>query len=226
MAGSFKFKHFEVKNERSAMKVGTDGVFLGAWVSINGSESTILDVGTGTGVIALMLAQRTAATQIVAIDIDRESVEEAAYNFRESQWSDRLSVELCDFRKWNGQVDLIVCNPPFFSNFLKAPEGRRSAARHNDTLTHMDLIDGALRTLSLQGRMAVVLPCEEGQKLILHATGEGLYVFRKCFLKTAENKPPKRVFIEFSKSKTPPAESEEILLDSKEYKTLTQDYYL
>jgi len=208
------------------MKVGTDGVFLGAWVSLSGKERTILDAGTGTGVIALMMAQRSSVASVFAIDIDPASIEEAAENFIASPWPERLSAKLCDFREWDSPVDLIVCNPPFFTNALKAPQERRTLARHNDTLTHSDLVEGALRCLTADGRLAVVLPCDEASSLLKLAAGAGLFPARICNLRTSPGKAPKRTLLELSAKKTPPAVPEEIVIESEEYKSLTRDFYL
>jgi len=140
----FRFKQFSIKNDASAMKVGTDGVLLGAWArTVSGR---VLDVGTGTGLIALMIAQREPSAFITAIDIDAPSVEEASYNFFASPWSERLSSSLCDFRTMEGCFDQIISNPPFFIDSLKSSDSRRSDARHTDTLSQDDMISAVVLT--------------------------------------------------------------------------------
>ena len=233
MGSSFKFKQFSVKNECSAMKVGTDGVLLGAWVSLSGKEKTILDVGTGTGVIALMLAQRCGSALITALDIDEPSVEEAAGNFADSPWNGRLKAIKGDFRSFENenQYDLIVSNPPYFINSLKAPQERRNAARHNDTLSHNDLIKGASRLLKEGGRLAVVLPSDEGDLFAGTAFESGLFLKRICRVRTKSGSLPKRCLMEFSAEKKEPLVEEELIMQSgaeftPDYVSLTRDFYL
>lgn len=233
MGSSFKFKQFTVKNERSAMKVGTDGVLLGAWVSLEGNEKNILDVGTGTGVIALMLAQRSSSALITAVDIDEPSVEEAAGNFADSPWSGRLKAVNGDFRLFENDrlYDLIVSNPPYFTNSLKAPQQRRNMARHNDNLSHSDLIKGAARMLEEGGRLAVVLPSDEGDLFAGTAFESGLFLKRICRVRTKSGSLPKRCLMEFSAEKKEPLVEEELIMQSgaeftRDYVSLTRDFYL
>lgn len=231
MANSFRFKQFVVENERSAMKVGTDGVLLGAWVPLDGEERRILDVGTGTGVIALMLTQRNPYSTVIGIDIDNLSVEEAEYNFKASPWSDRLTAVHSDFRSFAEKgFDLVVSNPPFFINSLKAPSQRRSAARHNDTLSQDDLIDGSFNLLSEKGRLAVVLPSDEGALFIEKCREHGLYLSRICKVSTKPGASPKRYLMEFQKNNERLIEETLIIQDSEgytvEYRKLTGDFYL
>ncbi|MBQ7575538.1 MAG: methyltransferase domain-containing protein [Bacteroidales bacterium] len=256
MAASFDFKRFSVSNELSAQKVGTDGVLLGAWVALDGTERHILDVGTGTGVIALILAQRTeslpADTEghacegrhpitVVAIDIDAPSAREAAANFNASPWSGRMAAFQGDFRGLGGDTihplsflkcpyDLIVSNPPFFTDSLKAPEARRSDARHSDILTFDDLLRGADALLSPEGRLAVIYPATEAERLAGEALSAGLFPIRSCRVSTKAGKAPKRIMMEFSRQKKEPL-SEELFIHegdgfSEAYKALTRDFYL
>lgn len=213
------------------MKVGTDGVLLGAWVGLDGTETHILDVGTGTGVIALMLAQRSGAALIEGIDIDAPSVEEASDNFRESPWGARLSASLQDFRTIDSfPYELIVSNPPYFVNALKAPQQRRSDARHTDMLPFSDLVKGVLANLAPDGRFGVVLPSAEAEKFISEARGNGLYLNRICKVKTTPDREPKRVLMEFAKKRNELLEEELVIQDDNgftdEYKALTKDFYI
>ena len=250
MGSSFRFKQFEVRDELSAMKVGPDGVLLGAWVSLELPDSptgrgqtspSVLDVGTGTGVIALMLAQRLAAAgfaqepggvRIVGIDIDAPSVEEAAANFAASPWAASLSAQLSDFKDFEGSYDFIVCNPPYFTGSLKAPDARRTAARHNAALPQSVLIDGALRCMAPSGRLAVVLPCDEAARLIGEARGRGLFPARICHVSTCVGKKPKRTLVELSRRAVSAPSCEELAIQTSggdftpEYRSLTKAFYL
>ncbi|MBO4572068.1 MAG: methyltransferase [Bacteroidales bacterium] len=248
MAGSFKFKQFTVSNELSAQKVGTDGVLLGAWVHLDGTEKHILDVGTGTGVIALMLAQRTSRhsrldreSVVVGIDIDAPSAKEAAANFNASPWRTRMAAFRGDFRGLGGseahplsflrcKYDLIISNPPFFTGSLKAPDERRSDARHSDTLTFRELAAEASCLLSDEGRLAVIYPAEEAENLAGTALEAGLFPVRICRVSTKKGKAPKRVMMEFSRQKKEPLIEELFIQEgegyTEEYKSLTRDFYL
>lgn len=234
MAGSFRFKQFTVANERSAMKVGTDGVLLGAWVNLLGRDLNILDAGTGTGVIALMLAQRSASigSRILGIDIDPLSTEEAEMNFRNSLWQERLEARNLDFRKMeSGRFDLIVSNPPYFINSLKAPEQRRSTARHTDSLSYSELVGSAVRNLAPGGRLAVILPAQESVSFIGEAVRCGLAITRKTLVRTTENHPPKRILIEASSGECPVEEETVLTIQDASgftapYRELTRDFYL
>ena len=241
MAGSFRFKQFTVSNELSAQKVGTDGVLLGAWTALEGTERHILDVGTGTGVIALMMAQRTAEAVVVGIDIDGPSAEEAAANFKASPWADRMAAFKGDFRGLGSDqahplaflrcpYDLIVSNPPFFTDSLKAPDSRRSDARHSDTLTFAELAAEAASLLSPDGRLAVIYPAEEAERVAGEALSAGLFPCRRCNISTKAGKPAKRVMMEFSKKRKEPLTEELFIHEgedfSEAYRAVTRDFYL
>lgn len=216
------------------MKVGTDGVLLGAWARLSHNDLNILDAGTGTGVIALMLAQRSAffGSRILGIDIDPVSTEEAASNFIKSPWAQRLEARNCDFRTMAGMsFDLIVSNPPFFVNSLKAPEQRRAIARHTDTLSYGELVTSAVRNLRPGGRLAVILPVQESSSFIREADCCGLHITRKTLVRTTENNPPKRILLEASSGDR--SAEEETLLTIQDstgftapYRELTGDFYL
>lgn len=230
MAASFRFKQFEVFNERSALKVGTDGVLLGAWAAAGCSPARILDVGTGTGVIALMMAQRFTQSTVTGIDIDCDSVEEAAANFASSPWPDRLEACLKAVQDWQEETDLIVSNPPFFINSLKAPDNRRSVARHTDTLQYRDLIAVAKRCLTADGRLAVIYSSSEAEVFAGEALSAGLFPVRICHVRTKDGKAPKRFLMELSYKRKEPF-IEELSIQrgdefSEEYRSLTRDFYL
>lgn len=206
----FQFKQFKVKNVSSAMKLGTDSVLLGAWAPLHDGDRRVLDIGTGTGVVALMIAQRIShqeGVSIDAIDIDLPSVEEASHNFEISPWSGSLRAVHTPLQEFypDERYDLIVSNPPYFVDSLKAPSLRRSNTRHTDSLPHIDLISSAFRLLKEGGRLVVILPKEEGEAFIRDAElfhiGKSLPVrlqlSRLCKVSTVSRKPPKRYIMEF-----------------------------
>lgn len=196
----FRFKQFTVRHDRCGMKTGTDGVLLGAWTSCP-QHGRALDVGTGSGLIAMMLAQRCQA-HIVAVEIDRESFEQAAENVAACRWSNRIDVYHVDFQSFvsrdAGFFDLVVCNPPFFQNSLKSSGNGRTMARHNDSLPFEELIEGVSRLLTPRGRFSVVLPAEAERDFRELAVYHNLFPARITHLRTRPHKPPKRVLIEFS----------------------------
>ncbi len=198
------------------MKVGTDAVLLGAWANVNQAKS-ILDIGTGSGVIALMLAQRSHA-MIDAVEPDKNSAEQAAANFKSSPWSDRLRVynqRIQDFQ--HSHYDLIVSNPPFFSNSLLPPKATRQTARHTETLSFDDLILAAKNS-----RLAIILPTAEGNLFREKARDHGFHCNRSLAFYSRKNKPQERWLMEFSRNETEIAT--EILLLYKEKDTWTEEY--
>jgi len=231
------------------MKVNTDGVLLGAWLSLPSVSSfRALDIGTGTGVIALIVAQRLSKVyptsskdlfSIYAIDIDKPSVEEAIYNFSQSPWAGHLmarEMSLQDLLSANTQVkyDLIVSNPPYFIDSLKAPSARRSSARHNHDLPYQSIIDSAIQMLKDDGILTVVLPADEGERFIKLATMGYLQLARRCKVKTLADKKEKRYLLEFTKSPQSGNVQEEVLIMqqtggleyTEQYKDLTKEFYL
>lgn len=186
------------------MKLGTDSVLLGACVDVDGVKS-VLDVGTGTGVIALMIAQRTEGElqpQIDAIDIDMPSVEEAKENFENSPWADRLRVFHSALQDYPlKEYELIVSNPPYFDNSLLNPDSRKSGARHTFSLSYIDILEYASEALSAEGRLALILPAEVEKNLIRVAASYSLFPLSILRVRTVERKSPKRIVIEFSRIK-------------------------
>ncbi len=251
---SFCFKRFSVRQSKSAMKVNTDGVLLAAWVDlskITASQSTqlrvnphqILDIGTGTGVISLILAQRLESGppfKITAIEIDKNSADEATVNFSESPWSENLvskNISLQSFMDLAQpsnpeRFSLILSNPPFFTQSLKAPSKRRSDARHNDSLPLEDIIKAAHLFLDDDGIMALVLPVSEGEQIILLAKQFSLNLARVCRVKTLAHKKEKRLLLEFTKGSCETVEQELIIQEkggeyySQAYCSLVESYYL
>ena len=243
--GVFKFKRFEVVNERSAMKVNTDGVLLGALMTILPTDRTLLDIGTGTGTIALMAAQRlsqcgichadrSAENRVDAIDIDEASAEEAAANFRNSPWSEVLHAyhtSLDDFAS-DRKYDLIFSNPPYFEDSLNAPEERRNNARHTSTgLSYREILDFASQSLTDNGRVAFVLPAETEAALCRHARMNGLHLFRIVRVRTVPRKEPSRIIAEFSRMRKDTSEDTVLTIQNEgkyteEYLSLMRDFYL
>lgn len=231
----FQFKQFRIVQERSAMKVGMDGVLLGAWVDVLKADR-ILDIGTGTGLIALMIAQKNPLAQIDAIEVDPDAFHEASLNIQQSAWSDRINAELYSFQEFtertNQKYDLIVSNPPFFTNGVKAPVENRARARHSDSLPLDVLISGAAGLLRGNGRIALVLPAESLQEITKLADLNKLYIARLCRVKPNPQKPVFRILIELANSACTIQESELMIEFEKhhdytpEYKDLTKDFYL
>ena len=233
---SFRFKQFYIEDSKCAMKVGTDGVLLGAWapiaVSIQHSAFSILDVGTGSGLIARMLMQRCPEAHIDAIDIDPDAAEQArengirAFQARLQDW--KLDIGHC--------YDLIVSNPPYFQNSLKNPDKGREMARHTDTLSYAELIQHSARLLQEGGRLALILPAEAENEIRQLAAAADLFLTHVTRVYSKENRPPKRILIAFRKwtmdnGQWTISEDTLILEDEKggrslPYQELCRDFYL
>jgi len=200
---NFRFKQFTVVDERSAMKVGTDGVLLGAWCGVREARR-VLDVGTGCGVVALMVAQRNSEAMIEAIDIDEAAVDEARDNFMRSPWSDRLTANVLNFNslvahdEGGKQWDVVVCNPPFFNNGVLPPDASRRQARHAVTLTVEQLLTGTPRLLSPAGALSLITPADNADEVVSHAVRAGLVVQRRTLVSSVEGVPPCRVLWQFA----------------------------
>ena len=228
----FAFKQFTVRHDRCAMKVGTDGVLLGAWTDLSHSRR-ILDIGTGTGLIALMLAQRCMDARITAIDLDSAAVEQAQENIQASPWKDRIEAlqqDICTYHP-NGTFDTIVSNPPYFIDSLKCPDGQRSTARHTDTLDADRLIGKVSELLTSDGRFSIILPAEQTEDLIRVAGEKGLHPSRLTWVITRPGLSPKRILMEFRKTPVT-LQPDELVIElerhvySEEYIALTKEFYL
>ena len=232
----FRFKQFQVSHSRAAMKVGTDAVLLGAWCSVIGARN-VLDVGTGCGVIALMIAQRSAVSHIIGIDIDGNAVEEAQQNFSNSPWRDRLKAELCDFNDYftkesgTEKFDLIVSNPPYFMNGDLPNGPERTNARHTTELNYSQLFNCSRALLSPEGRVAIVTPADCEQHINECAAFAGMHLTRLLKVAPVKGSEVKRLLWEFSLK---PTDVEEQLIAieiaplcyTDEYKALCRDFYL
>lgn len=227
----FAFKQFTVYHDRCAMKVGTDGVLLGAWTDVT-SARRILDIGTGTGLIALMLAQRCEA-YIKAVDIDSDAVAQALENVAASPWKNRIEVEEQDVCRYVSDTlfDVIVSNPPYFDRALKCPDAQRSKARHTDCLDFDGLISAVVRLLHPKGSFSVVIPTDGMMQFQAVAGRNGLYLSRRTWVHTKPGADPKRVLLAFRFS-AGPCVCDHLTIEltrhvySREYTALTKDFYL
>jgi tRNA1Val (adenine37-N6)-methyltransferase len=230
----FRFKQFTIVQEQAAMKVGTDGVLLGAWVNVSFAKK-ILDVGTGTGLIALMLAQRSDA-DITAIEIEKNAAEEASENIKHSPWKNRITIINAPFqeyaKKTKEQFDLIVSNPPFFINSRKPSGINLAIAKHNHLLSLAELASCSEKLLNPGGRLAVILPVVTTGNFINEALKQELYLLRETEVSPNNLKKPHRYLLEFGKNNCiPKKDGLRIHNDdgkdySEEYKMLTGDFYL
>lgn len=229
----FRFKQFTVFHDKCGMKVGADAVTLGAWADVADAE-TILDVGCGSGLIALMLAQRSEG-KITAIDIDENCICQSKENIKNSPWENRISVLHTSFQDFAARTpetyDLIVSNPPFFNKSLKNPLKSRALARHSDTLSHAELIFYSKKVMNPGGRLCVILPKLEGEQFVFLAEKKKLYCSKKVLVFPNYYKPAKRFLLEFRKVKTNCVEFDLTLEKERgvytdEYRELVKDFYL
>jgi tRNA1Val (adenine37-N6)-methyltransferase len=232
----FRFKEFFVEQDRCAMKVGTDGVLLGAWTPLDHNPDSILDIGTGTGIIALMLAQRSNASQIDALEIDEDAYEQAVGNFDNSAWNDRLfcfHAGLDEFvEEPEEEYDLIVSNPPFYTEDYKTEDKKRDLARFSDALPFDELIEAAALLLSEKGVFSVVIPYSEEVGFVELAKDWGLFPTKITRVKGTPSSAIKRSLIAFSRNETVGLLVDELTIEikrhdyTKEYIALTKDFYL
>ena len=227
----FRFKQFTIRQDRCPMKVGTDGVLLGTWVSTSAADRRVLDIGTGTGLIALMLAQRLPGACIAGVDID--SVEQARENAAASPWGDRLTFHTCAVQAfYDAPFDLIVSNPPFFVDSLTCPDAGRTAARHAVHLTFEELCDAVLRLLTPAGRFALILPVQEAGRFLEVCAGR-LQPVRRTDVRTTPRHPAKRSLLRPAAAAAAGFERTELIIGTgehecytPEYRALTRDFYL
>lgn len=232
MSTKFQFKQFSIEQNLCAMKVGTDGVLLGAWTTIPGG--LVLDIGTGTGVISLMLAQRNANSIIHAIDIDKNAFLQSKSNFESSPWSNRIKAchsSLQNFKP-NHNYQQIVSNPPFFVNSSKSENEAKNTARHTDELSFDALLQSVASLLLPDGIFSVVLPFSAVSEFVELAKKHHLFLNRLCEVKPNLAKPPKRALMEFSFKQTT-TQNECLTLETNQrhvytpaYQNLTKDFYL
>ena len=231
----FEFKQFSIQQERSAMKIGTDGVLLGAWVSLEKNPESILDLGAGTGILSLQLAQRCHAEIIDAVELDEDAYEECVENFEASDWGDRLFCYHASVQQFASEIedtyDLIISNPPFYSEDYKTDDIARNTARFTDTLPFNNLALAASQLLSKKGSFALILPRKEEEEFIKLASENGLFPNRICRVKGNSTSEVKRSLISFSFDKTETI-FEELTIEisrhvyTKDYINLVKDFYL
>jgi tRNA1Val (adenine37-N6)-methyltransferase len=229
----FHFKQFSICQDTCALKVGTDGVLLGSWAQ---GGKRILDIGTGTGLIALMMAQRFPDAVVDAVEIDADAAAQAMENVKASPFADRIYIHETAIQKFTpfppqGTFDSIVSNPPFFQQSLKAPDAKRTLARHTDSLSFRDLIKSAVRLLAATGEFSVVIPFNMRTSLIDEAIIQGLSLSRSVAVKTVPHKAAKRYLLAFRKEHSENiVEQEVVMTESGErspwYQELTKDFYL
>jgi len=220
----FQFKRFKIEQDLCAMKVGTDGVLLGAWAR---GGDRMLDIGCGTGVIALMLAQRYLQGRVSALDIDEGAVRQTEQNVAQSPFADRVEVIQGAVQNFESSdcYDAIVSNPPFFVDSLNAPDPQRNIARHAETLTYSQLMQAAWRLLKDDGELSVVVPFDYRQRMEDEAIFVGFFPSRVCAVRTAAHKAPKRFLLAFRKHPCN-CEKTEMTIGDETYNLLTQDFYL
>ena len=239
----FQFKQFSIEHDRCAMKIGTDGVLLGAWTPLENNPFSILDIGTGTGIIALMLAQRSAAKQIDALEIDENAYEQATDNFENSPWNDRLfcfHAALDEFvEEPEDEYDLIVSNPPFYSEDYKSSNEQRDLARFQNAMPFKDLIEAAALLLSKNGILSVIIPYKEESTFLALAAAYKLFPLKITRVKGTPTSEIKRSLLAFSQNALPVGRQEitnfpidELIIETarhiytSEYISLTKEFYL
>lgn len=232
----FSFKQFSVKQDKTAMKVGTDGVLLGAWAPVSHNPYNVLDIGAGTGIIALMIAQRSAAEQIDALEIDEDAYEQAVENFENSPWGDRLfcfHAGLDEFiEEPEDEYDLIVSNPPFYAEDYKTENEQRDLARFQDAMPFEEIVEAADLFLSENGIFAIILPFKEEAKFINLAKEAELYPLKITRVKGTPSSAVKRSLLAFSRDEVLEIKIDELVIEidrhiyTSEYIELTKDFYL
>lgn len=233
MSKDFSFKQFVVAHDRCAMKVGTDGVLLGAWAHLNGAKH-ILDIGCGSGLIALMAAQRTPDATVWGIDIDAPSVEQAQENALASPFAGRVHIAWQDILTYSPLLsfDHILCNPPFYTEQTLPPEEARMRARHTAGLSLEALLERVSAIVAPKGLFSLILPTQTAHAFVTHALSCGWFVARECHVYTVAHKPPKRILLTLSRSNPCTAGKEELVLQgddgkrSEAYSSLCSDFYL
>lgn len=238
MAQPFKFKEFTVHQDKTAMKIGTDAVLLGAWCSLHNKPNSILDIGAGTGVVSLMLAQRSYAETIDAVEVDENAYEQTVENFEQSDWGDRLFCYHTSFQEFASemaseeeQYNLIISNPPFYTDNFKTEDEARNKARFTTSLSFEELLNGVSKLLHSNGLFTVIIPFKEEENFIRLAEKENLHPTRICRVKGSLTTETKRSLLELSFTKSE-IQTEELVIETarheytQAYIELTKDFYL
>lgn len=231
MGDSFSFKQFTVRQDRCGMKVGTDGVLLGAWAS---GGCRILDIGTGTGLVALMMAQRFPQARVTAVDIDGAACSQARDNVAASPFARRIDVVETRIQDYVSAApfDCIVANPPYYSFGMRNPDWRRSVARHTDMLSFAELFCSVARLLSGDGVFSIVVPSEAVDAVVEHSCYVGLLLSRRCDIRTTLRRPSRRALLAFAWRRDAALDVREAVLQTADggrspwYDALTKDFYL
>ena len=232
----FQFKQFNINQERCAMKIGTDAVLLGAWCPINNNPFSILDIGAGTGILSLILAQRSNAQQIDAIEIEENAYEQCVENFEASHWGDRLfcyHASLNDFiNDPEDQYDIIISNPPFYSEDYKTDNSQRDLARFQDALPFEELVKATTLLLSENGIFTVIIPFKEENRLLNLCAQAELFPIKMTRVKGTPTGPIIRSLIAFKRYELPVLSANELVIETSRhvyteaYTKLTRDFYL
>ena len=238
MSKPFQFKEFTIHQDASAMKIGTDGVLLGAWCSVKDFPNSILDIGAGTGVVSLMLAQRSDAMTIDAVELDENAYSQTVENFERSNWGDRLYCYHSSFQEFANEIavddetyDLIVSNPPFYTDGFETKNSARNKARSTSFLPFEELVEGVVNIISQNGKFVVILPFTEEDNFINLAAKNKLFLNRVCRVQGNVSSEIKRSLLEFSLKQTTTKE-EHLIIElarhqyTEAYVNLTKDFYL
>lgn len=234
----FHFKEFTVHQDKTAMKIGTDAVLLGAWCSMANYPDTILDIGAGTGVISLMIAQRSDAMTIDAVEVDEDAYEQTVENFEKSDWGDRLYCYNATFQEFAEEIaeeeetyDLILSNPPFYTDDFETNDTARNKARFTSSLSFENLVLGVSKILSVNGTFSVIIPFKEEENFISLAKDNNLFLNRVCHVQGNPSSEIKRSLLQFSFD-TSEIKKEHLTIEiarhqyTEEYINLTKDFYL
>ena len=232
----FSFKQFSVNQDKCAMKIGTDGVLLGAWCPVDNNPYSVLDIGAGTGILSLILAQRSNAEQIDALEIDEDAYEQCVENFENSPWSDRLFCFHAGLDEFvdepEDEYDLIISNPPFYSENYKTDDSQRDLARFQDALPFEELVEAADLLLSENGIFAVIIPYKEEERFIDLCAQVELFPVKVTRVKGTPTTPIVRSLLAFKRYELSVLTADELVIEisrheyTDEYIDLTKDFYL
>ena len=228
----FEFKEFTIHQNNAAMKIGTDGILLGAWADLSDKKKGI-DIGSGTGVISIMLCQRNEILEIDSIEVSERAVVDAKKNIKNCKWNKRIKLKHADLKLFSteNKYDLIISNPPYFKKSLKPKDLDRLKARHEESLNYKDVLNFSEKHLLKNGTINLILPIDQKQEVIEYAEKFGLYVNKECIVFPKPNKNPHRLLIELSKTKKT-LESQSLIIENDgrhnytdNYKKLTREFY-
>lgn len=220
----FRFKQFAIRQENAAMKVGTDGALLGAWSDVSEAKS-ILDIGTGTAIIAMMVAQRNDKASITGIEVDEKALIDANFNVKNCPWADRITIIKTSLQEFEPPLkfDSIISNPPFFENSLKSKSGEKTKARHTDSLHYIDILNFSYKHLNNNGILHLILPVENAEKCIGTAKDRGFKVKRICKVQPVPHKNAHRLVFELTKTETQTV-TESLIIETGKRHDYSQDY--